>query len=187
MARSSAAGFSLVDVMIVAGLVAVLTAMSAPVISAGMERYALISASQQVANTVRAARLQSVAKNRTLRVRFNCPAAGQYRIVEVVGDPVIDNAANRCDENVYPFPATDTDPATLPNLDGAVQRLPFGATFAGLDDLEINTLGRVTPLGGCPACMGLAGTAPGAIGVSNGHAEQDRTITVSRSGRVNVS
>ena len=173
--------------MIVVCLIAVLAAMSGPVISAGMERYALISASQQVADTVRAARLQAVAKNRTLRVRFNCPAAGQYRIVEVVGDAVVDNAANRCDENAYPFPAPDANPATLPNLDGAVQRLPFGATFTGLDDLEVNTLGRVTPLAGCPACMGLAGTAPGAVGVSNGHADQDRTITVSRSGRVNVS
>jgi Tfp pilus assembly protein FimT len=184
--RHGAAGFSLVDVMIVVALVAVLGAISAPAITTGMERYALISASQQAASTIRAARLQAVATNRTLRVRFNCPAAGQYRVVEVTGDAAIDTAADRCDEAVYPFPAPDNDPTTLPNIDGAVQRLPNGATFGAFVDIELDPRGRATPLTACPACAPLAGTAPGTVLVSNGNADQDRTITISRNGRVQL-
>lgn len=177
------AGFSLVELMIVAGLIAVLAAMSGPVIQAGMARYALISASQQVASTIRAARFQAVAKNRTLRVRFNCPSAGQYRVVEFIGTAV-DTAANRCDSTAYPFPAADTDPATLPNLDGALQLLPTGAEFGALSDIEIDTSGRMIPLTGCPTCVAAA--PPATIVVGNGDEDQDRTITVSASGRVQL-
>lgn len=142
-----------------------------------MKRFSLISASQQVVSTIRLARYQAVGKNKTLRVRFNCPAADQYRIVELTGDAGIDGAGNRCDETVYPFPAPDANPATLPNLDGAVQYLPNGADFSAVSgDLEINTSGRVTA---------LAGALPATIEVSNQDAET-KTIRVSASGRVEL-
>lgn len=140
-------GFSLIELMIVAGMIAVLAAMSAPTVTAGMRRYSLVSASQQVVSTIRAARYQAVGRNTTLRVRFDHPAAGQYQVLDAADAAV-----------------------------GAVQFLPDGADFGAVSsDLEINTSGRVDTLTGAP---------PATIVVSNGN--QNRTITVSASGRVQL-
>ena len=53
---------------------------------------------------------------------------------------------------------------------GAVQYLPGGVTFDESTDLEIGTEGRMT--------------AASTIVVTNGDADQDRTISVTTSGRV---
>ena len=53
------------------------------------------------------------------------PGGGEYRTVELIGTTSVpvaaDTAANRCSETVYPYPAADNDPLTLPNLDGPVR------------------------------------------------------------------
>ena len=187
MTSTRPTGFTLIELMIVVTLVAVLAAVAAPMAQAGMARFSLISASQHVASTIRSARFQAISKNRRVRVRFNCPAAGQYRVVEVVQNAAVDNAANRCDEGAYPYPAPNQDPATVPNLDSARQFLPAGAQFNAIDDLEFDTDGRMTPLAGCPTCGAVGGTTPGTIIVSNGDTGQTRTITVSRNGRIQLN
>jgi len=75
-------GFSLIELMIVVGLVAVLAAMTIPQMAGAIKQYELLTAGQQVVSTVRAARLQAVAKNMALTVRFDYPAAGQFQVVE---------------------------------------------------------------------------------------------------------
>jgi len=150
MIRTRTDGFSLIELMIVVGLIAVLGGIAVPQVVAGMRVYSLISASQEVVSTIRAARAQAVGRNITLRVRFNFPAAGQYQIWDPIAGAAI----------------------------GGVKFLPNGAAFAGVSDtVVINTSGRVT---------GLAGPAPVTIVVTNGDATQDRTITVSASGRVQL-
>jgi prepilin-type N-terminal cleavage/methylation domain-containing protein len=177
MARRGDAGYSLIEVMVVAGLVSVMAGIAIPEITAGLRRYAVTSAAQQIASTVRTARFQAISQNRTLRVRFNCPAAGQYRIIEVTGGAA-DTAGNRCDAATYPFP--DTDASTRPNLDGPVLELPRGTAISTAIDLQIDTNGRISPLSGCPSCA--VGTAPSAITVGNSYG--NRTITISGSGQV---
>lgn len=148
MIRTRTDGFSLIELLIVVGLIAVLAGVSAPQITAGMRRYNLISASQQVVSTIRAARAQAVGKNVTLRVRFNYLAAGQYQVLDGADAAV-----------------------------GAMQYLPDGANFGAISgDLEINTSGRVIHVGGA--------VPPVTIVVSNG--DENRTITVSASGRVQL-
>jgi type IV fimbrial biogenesis protein FimT len=62
---------------------------------------------------------------------------------------------------------------------GSVQTLPNGAAFGVISgDVEFNTSGRATHVGG--------GAAPVTIVVSNGVAAQNRTITISASGRVQL-
>ena len=116
------------------------------------------------------ARLKAVTSNRTMRVRFNCPSPGLYRVVEVVNNAAIDNAADRCSSTTYPYP--DPNPAALPDLDGPVMVLRGGITFGGVQDLGIAPTGRVTA---------LTGAVPATIGVTNSYETQK--VTVSATGR----
>jgi prepilin-type N-terminal cleavage/methylation domain-containing protein len=60
---------------------------------------------------------------------------------------------------------------------GSAQTLPNGAVFGAVSgDVEFNTSGRAAHVGG--------GAAPVTIVVSNGTVAQNRTITISASGRV---
>ncbi len=174
-------GFTLVELLMVVAVSGVLSAVSVPAISGAMQRYQLNTARRMIMAEIRAARFTAIAKNRTMRVRFNCPGPNQFRVVEVVGTAAIDDDANRCSESDYPFP--NPDPNVAPNADGPVFWLNDGVTFAGVQDLQISTRGRVQPLTNCPACAVAA--PPANIGVSNGHAGQ--AITVSASGMVGQS
>src|SRR5688500_18726187 len=51
MIRTRLDGFSLVELMIVVGLIAVLAGVAAPQVAAGMRQYSLISATQEVGST----------------------------------------------------------------------------------------------------------------------------------------
>ena len=86
---------------------------------------------------------------------------------------------NRVSRVRFDFPAAgqyqvlDSAGAAL----GSVQILPDGTTFGAISgDVEFNTSGRATHVGG--------GAAPVTIVMSNGTAAQNRTITISASGRV---
>jgi prepilin-type N-terminal cleavage/methylation domain-containing protein len=140
-----AAGFTLIETLIVVALAAVMAAISVPQVVAGMERYYINSAGQQVVSTIRAARFQAVTRNEILEVQFDLDA-GEYQVFE--------------DGGVTPV--------------GGVQQLPTDISFAAGSAamVEINTNGRVT-------------TAAN-ITVTNGNAEEDRTITVTTSGRVQL-
>lgn len=175
-----ARGFTILELLISVGLVLVVVAAAAPVVTAAMRRYALTSATQGVAAQIRAARLIAVSRNVTMRVRFNCPEPGAYRIIEVVGNAGVDQAADRCSQAAYPYP--DPDPAVRPNADRQVMYLPDGASFGTVSDIEIAGTGRITRLTGCPACVPAAGTASVTV---TGHAET-RTITLTPNGRVQV-
>ena len=84
MARAPERGFSLVEVMIVVGLVAILAAITVPSVAGALQRYELLTSAQQVVSTIRAARTQAVSRNQVLKVRFNFPAAGQYQVVDAL-------------------------------------------------------------------------------------------------------
>ena len=167
-------GFTLIDIMFVVLLLGVLMAVTIPGATTASRRYNLIAATREVAAQVRVARLKAVTSNRTMRVRFNCPAAGQYRVVEVVNNAAIDDAADRCSSTTYPYP--DPNPAALPDLDEPVMVLRGGITFGGVQDLEIAPTGRVTA---------LTGAVPATIGVTDSYGETQNVI-VSATGRVQV-
>jgi prepilin-type N-terminal cleavage/methylation domain-containing protein len=139
------AGFTLIEALVVMALISVLAGMTAPAVSAGIDRYEVISASQQVAGTIRTARYQAVGKNMILRVRFDYPEAGQFQIV-------------------------DADDAAI----GLVQYLDDDIQFGDFTDLEFSTSGRLT--------SGVAAT----IVITNGDADQNRTVVVSKNGQVEL-
>ena len=178
--RRTEAGFTAVELLIVVAIAGIVAGISVPSLTGAMQRYALNWARQTVAAEIRLARFTAVSTSRTMRVRFNCPGPGQFRVVEVVGLEGVDSAANRCSEASYPFP--DQNPGERPNADGRIVWLPQGAQFGALQDLEITPRGRVTPLTGCPRCA--QGAPPAEVSLTNGYDTQ--TIAVSASGRVEL-
>jgi hypothetical protein len=75
-----------------------------------------------------------------MRVRFDCPVAGQYRTVELIGTPSVpagaDTAATRCALVNYPYPAPDLSPLTRPNTDGMLRTLDSSVTFQTATTIE---------------------------------------------------
>jgi prepilin-type N-terminal cleavage/methylation domain-containing protein len=141
----NAAGFTIIETLLVVALISVLAGMTAPAVSAGIDRYEVISASQQVAGTIRSARYQAVGKNMILKVRFDFPADGQYQIV-------------------------DADDIAV----GSIQYLDDDIQFGDFTDLEFSTSGRLT--------SGVAAS----IVITNGDADQNRTVVVSKNGQVEL-
>ena len=120
-------GFSLTELLFVVQITSVMAVATLPGASTAFRRYQLESATHEVAAQVRSARLRAVTANETMRVRFNCPAPGQLRIVQLVGTPAVDDAADRCSGAVYPYP--DRNVAVEPNHDGPVMVLPGGISL----------------------------------------------------------
>ena len=136
------AGFTMVDMLATIAIIATMAAIAAPQMVDGVDRMRLGMSARDVERELQFARLKSVSTNRPMRVRFNCPVAGQFRVVELIGttlNPVAaDGATNRCDESLYPYRPTggDANRLTRPNNDGALRRLQPLATFTAFPTLE---------------------------------------------------
>lgn len=125
-ARRTERGFSLIELLMTVAIAGTLLAIGVPALLDVTENSKLTGAARELERELQTARLKAVTNNRPLRVRLNCPAAGYYRTVEVLGTAA-DNATNRCLLSAYPFPA-DNDVMTRPNFDGPVRVLPNLAT-----------------------------------------------------------
>ena len=182
--REHEAGFSIVEVVVVAAVTMITVGLAAPSITGAIETYQFNSDVQNVAATIRSARFTAVASNKSMRVRFNCPATGQMRVVEVTGNAAIDQASDRCSLSSYPYP--DTDANTAPNNDGPILEMgsstDLPTTVAGL---EISTAGRVVPLTGCPACS--TASPPAVLTMGDERSDTNRLITVTATGGTTVS
>jgi type II secretory pathway pseudopilin PulG len=133
-------GFSLLELLVVGGLVILVSAIGFPLMTGLRERLRLSQGMREVEREIHHARQTAVANNRAMRVLFNCPTAGEYRVVELLGNvsahAAADNAANRCALASYPYPPPDRDPATRPNLDGPVRRLDPMLRFGTVQTIE---------------------------------------------------
>ena len=157
-------------------LIATLAAVATPQMIDGVDNMRLGMTIRDVERELQFARLKSVSTNRPMRIRFNCPVAGQFRVVELIGTPrnplAADGAANRCDEAVYPYRPTgaDNNRLTRPNNDGALRRLQPQATFTAFPTLEF------WPDGSVHADAGVGNPWPPLTAAG-------ATITVSRKGK----
>lgn len=190
--RSPDRGFSLVELIVITALIATVIAIAVPSLSAYQERMRLGQTARVVERAIHQARQKAVGYNRAMRVRFNCPGPGQYRVVELLGRPsaplAADGTDSRCGEGLYPFPAPDTDPATLPNLDGPVQQLDVKARFGTVTTLEFWPDGSVhAPPGVAPwPILSTTGTAL-TITQTSGSVTRTATITVNGIGRIKLT
>jgi type II secretory pathway pseudopilin PulG len=140
-------GFQLLELLIVTALVAIVAAMAVPTMQSSIDSLKLGQATRDVTSELQSARLRAVSAATYMRVRFNCPAVGQFRMVERIGTPYVAdtgddldaNAARRCDPKIYPFRSAgpDINRVTKPNNDGPVRYLPDTlTTFAASQTVE---------------------------------------------------
>lgn len=176
----------------VVGVFAIIAGMAVPMMRDMTDGMRLGQSAREVERELQTARLRAVSSNRAIRVRFNCPVAGQYRMVELIGTPTNNSAAdaplNRCQESVYPA-AADNNPLTLPNHDGPTRRLHPSVSFGATAPLEFWPDGSVhsdptsasPPKGSSWPVVAPAGTA---ITLTKG--SSIRRITVNGLGKIQL-
>ena len=158
-------GFSLVDIMVAVSVMAILAAGALPALVNVSDSMKLGQGQRDVYQEMQTARLVAVSSNRPMRIRFNCPAAGQFRLTELIGSPskpdTNDTAADRCSDTKWKYPANDNDPTSRPNHDGPVRQLPSKVTFGATSTLEFWPDGTIhKDAGKLPwDQVGVAGTA----------------------------
>ena len=157
-------GYTLIEILIVVGLIGVVSAISLPVFIESNARNRLWTASENIGASIRQARLRAITQNGAFQVRFACPAAGQMRTLVVTGDADIDDAEDRC---------TNTQDG-----DSAPLELPTGVGYTTEDVTALNVAGR-----GIFTAVG--GAIPLTISVTYG--ANTRTLTVSATGQITFS
>ncbi len=186
--RATDRGISLVDLLLVVIVAGIVSAIAVPAYVDLTTRMRLASAAREVERELQGARLRAVTSNRPIRVRFDCPTAGQYRVVELLGTPGTpqddDSATRRCSATSYPYPAPDTDPITVPNQDGPLKQLPQLVSFNASRTVEFWPDGSVH--------ADASGTNPWPVLPTTGISivlQQDsrlRTITVNGLGKIQL-
>lgn len=157
-------GYTLIEVLIVVGLIGIVSGISVPVFMESNARSRLWSGSELMGATIRQARLRAISSNANQRVVFDCPSAGDFRSLVMTGDPVVDDAAGRCSQTL------DGDSGTL--------EMPLGVAFdtAGATALEVTGRGVFTATG---AAIPLT--------ISVTHGTVSRTLVVSLTGQITFS
>ena len=186
---ATARGFSLIDLVATVAVIATVTATAAPQVSSAVDSMRLGMALRDVERELQFARLKAVATNRPMRVRFDCPSAGQLRVVEVIGTSALpdandaDTVTNRCSETTYPYLPTGADQSRLtrPNNDGAVRRLQDGTTFTAKQTLEFWANGTIHTA--CQAACDTSGTQVNTVTLTLSRKSKTKNITVNGLGK----
>ena len=182
------AGFSLIDMMVAISVMAILVAGAVPQLVNVAASMKLGQAQRDVNVELNQARLLAVSANRPIRIRFNCPVAGQYRIIELIGSPSVpdanDTANDRCSETKWSYPANDNDPATRPNHDGPIRNLPTGVTFGTAPALEFWPNGTVHKQAAAENPWSAVGVTGTAVTVVKGTTV--KTVTVNGLGKIQL-
>lgn len=155
-------GFTLVELLIALGVAGVLAAVAVPVFIESSGRNNVWTASERIGAQIRQTRLKAISRNSTFQLRFDCPAAGQFRSLIMTGDPIIDDAADRCD--------------TSQSGDSGVENVPPGVSFGTVPTIQVNGRGVLSV---------VAGAVPLTISVTYGTGT--RTLTVTATGQITFS
>jgi prepilin-type N-terminal cleavage/methylation domain-containing protein len=138
--RFSQSGFSLIELLMVVALAGIVSVIGVPLLQNISGAIALGEAARQVERELQSARMTAVSANHPVRVMFNCPIVGQYRMVELIGTPKVpsgaDGVVGRGSDLTYPFPAPDNNPITRPNNDGPLRRLATQVTVTTSTTIE---------------------------------------------------
>lgn len=193
-------GFSFPEVVLVLAVIAIAAAVGVPTITNMLPSMRVGMAARAVERQLQVARLKAVSSNRTIRVRFNCPGAGQYRMVELIGTPKFlaaddeeSAAATRCGETKYPYPDLASGVFDIPNLDGPLQTLDPKVAFVAVQTIEFRPngtahvdLGSGTPWPQIPEAAPVQIQLKRTDGSSVAQEESLKTIEVNGLGRIRI-
>ena len=185
-------GFSLIELLVVASVLAIVAGIAMPGIVNQLDGIKLGMSTRAVQSELQTARLKAVSANTYMRLMFDCPVAGQFRMVERIGPPyaaetgddLAANAARRCDPTTYPakLSGPDTNRVTKPNNDGAVRYLQTSVSFSQKQTVEFWPDGSAHISGATPwPVVPAAGVT---IQLSKGTAT--KTITVTSAGNIQM-
>ena len=157
----NARGFTLIELLVVVALISIVGAIAIPALTSTSVQLRLANSARQVERELQKARMKAVRADKVMRVRFNCPAAGQYRMVELLGTirtPATDDddsrAAVRCSNASYPYPDADPEFFAAPNNDGPIQTLLRDVAFSAVQTIDFwpdgsaHTVGSTVPIAG---------------------------------------
>jgi prepilin-type N-terminal cleavage/methylation domain-containing protein len=159
-----ASGFTLIELIVVVGLIAIMAAVGLPNMLAYLRNYAIEGAAKDVASEIQAARYKAISRNVNLGVLLHLPNVDSYQwIMEDDANPQSpdpnDNWANHGDKTLPQLLGYDDQHGPLRRLPTGVQFDPTGATDPAL---------RYNRFGGwcqpasdleCPSVAGFSGTA----------------------------
>ena len=176
--REQEHGFSLNELLLTIAFAATMMAVAVPVMTDVSDNSKLSSAAREVEREFQMARLKAVTSNRILRVRLNCPAAGQFRTVEYL-NTAADNAGNRCSDTAYPYPA-DNDLMTRPNYDGPLRYLPALATVNSVV-LEFHPNGTTQQI-----VANVAQTIVNPVSITVTRKSKSKVMTINGAGKIQL-
>jgi prepilin-type N-terminal cleavage/methylation domain-containing protein len=182
-------GFTFIELLVVMAAIVTISAVLVPNSRNLLNTMKARNAARVVERQLQTARLKAVTNSRALRVRFDCPVAGQMRILEVTGVTATDQAGNRCDQTAYPYPGPNDALRSTPSMDSPVVYLPAGTTVtcagcpAGTTApiiLEFGPRGTVVAV----TPQGAASSFTGDVTITVGLVGQTNEVRVNELGRV---
>jgi len=131
-------GYTLFELLVAIAMLAILGGIALPVVFSAVQRNEVWTASESVGAQIRQARLKAISRNQSFRVRFDCPAAGQVRVLEVTGDATIDAAVDRCSD--------------YQEADSGILQMPSGVSYeleggGSVPVLTVNSRGNYSAAG----------------------------------------
>ena len=143
-------------------LITITVGIAIPTLSGSTARNSVWTASEMIGSQIRQARLKAISRNTRFRVRFDCPAAGQFRVLQVTGNVAIDNAADRCDDTQQ--------------YDSGIYQMPTSVSYGNSPPLlEVNGRGTFSSTAGIPTTITVTHSASGTT---------SRALTMSATGQI---
>ena len=189
------AGFSLVELIVVVGIIGVLVAVAIPNLRGYLKTATIRSAASQVAGDINAARARAIGKNLHWGTVFLVRSNTTY---QVITEDDVDKNVNGYTSTRLSIPTILADPAEVAAQATPVRTLPVGVVFlttgANNSGIRFNELGMAcnpTPSTPCPdlgaGVNQVAFTTDFKLTLSQASTGLFKSITVTTGGRVSVS
>lgn len=162
----------------------ILSGITVPAVGTFTKMSRATAAARMVERQLQMARLKAVTISRSMRVRFNCPGAGQLRLLELTGVATTDNSSSRCSPVTYPSPGPLDSLRSTPANDSPVIVLPPGTTVTGSAlQFEFNPTGQTYTV----AANGTVTAIDTDIVLTVTRTNFPKTITINGLGRVRLN